>query len=336
MPYGQEDPYQENKASDVGGRYKIIGKIGRGGMGTVYRVHDKLLSRDIALKVLSDDQFAKEERLRFQREAATIAKLRHEHIIRLYDCGEYNGYPYFTMDLIEGENLFEISKKKKRGLPAKYVAEIMAKVADAVHYANEQGIIHRDLKPDNIMIDATGKPVVMDFGLAKVQHAETKLTCDGTMLGTLIYIAPEYVSGKVKEVDAQNDVYAIGVILYEMLTRYNPFHGRTHTDTMDKILFGKVPKPSKKNSRIPKSLENICLKAMERSKKNRYANACELKKDLEAFLRGKKIVYKSSSLPSISSIKEQFQNPKIIMMTLITTIFIIITITFILLLVYAR
>ncbi|WP_372370650.1 serine/threonine protein kinase [Candidatus Uabimicrobium sp. HlEnr_7] len=331
MPYGQ-DPYQEKRSHEVGGRYKILQKIGKGGMGTVYRVHDKLLSRDIALKVLSDDQFGKEEHLRFKREAATIAKLRHENIIRLYDCGEYNGYPYFTMDLIQGVNLFEMSKKKKRGLPAKYMAEIMVKVADAIHYANEQGIIHRDLKPDNIMINEVGKPIVMDFGLAKVQHAETKLTCDGTMLGTLIYIAPEYVSGKVKEVDAQNDVYAIGVILYEMLTGYNPFHGRSHTDTMDKILFTKVPKPTKKNARIPKSLENICLKAIERNKKNRYQDAYRLKRDLEAFLSGKKIVHKGS-FPSFSDL---FHNPKVVMTLLVVTILIIIALTLTLLLFYAR
>ncbi|QTD51507.1 protein kinase [Sulfidibacter corallicola] len=257
--------------------YTVKEKIGQGGMGAVYKVYDPTLDRLVALKVvLPGNELSTSQIERFTREARAIAKIKHPNILNVYEIGQ-SPQNYFAMDFIEGKNLSEWFQEEA-ATPRK-IAAICAKVASALHAAHIKGIVHRDLKPSNIMIDGLGEPHLMDFGLAKMEDEDERLTRTGDILGTPEYMAPEQIDPAYGSVEARSDIYSLGVILYEALTGLAPFTG-----TPIRVLWQKLNQdprqPRSINPNIPPSLEDICLKAMARQKDDRFATSEDLSEAL--------------------------------------------------------
>ena len=271
------------------GKYELLNEIARGGMGVVYRARQIDLNRIVALKVMLSGALASDrERRRFLLEAEASARLKHPNIVPVYDIGDVGGNLYFTMDFVEGLPLSD----RKEELDRDQLLEIMIKTCDGVAYAHQRGIIHRDLKPDNIMTNDELEPLIMDFGLAKqVEVADedgkpSLMTREGSVMGTPHYMPPEQAEGLISEIDVRSDVYALGVILYELFTGELPFQGRTISELMLKIL-EKDPKPPRQvDPTIDMDLEAIILKTIEKEKDKRYSSAGELRKDLVAFRDG--------------------------------------------------
>src|SRR5262245_11570807 len=241
--------------------YEIESILGRGGMGLVYKARQLKLNRPVALKMLLAGSFAaRPEIARFRREAEAVAALRHPHVVQIYDVGDFEGRPYFTMEFMEGGSLAE----KLRGTPQPAAAAVamIASLAGAVQYAHQAGIVHRDLKPGNILLAADGTPKIGDFGLARHFEGEAGLTLTGTRVGTPSYMAPEQAQGKPSAVGPAADVYALGAILYEMLTGRPPFRGETASDTERQVIADQPVSPVRLNPRVPRDLETICLKCL--------------------------------------------------------------------------
>lgn len=275
------------------GRYRLVNELGVGGMGKVYRAYDTKLDRHVALKLimgLNEKTIA-----RFMQEATATAGMNHPNIVRLYDIGQEGGDYYFTMDLIEGGSLADMLLKKRKISP-KQAAEFMAQAAGGVHYAHTQGVIHRDLKPSNILIDREGRPIIVDFGIAKLTKSGARLTKTGTFMGTATYMSPEQANNASRGVDERSDVYSLGAILYEMLAGSPPFPGDNNAEVLRQLFTKVPPKPSQFNTRLPKELDNICLKALEKEKKHRYRSAREFQADLENFVAGRPIAATSPSV----------------------------------------
>lgn len=265
--------------------YEILEELGRGGMGVVYKARHIPLDRLVALKVIREAQVATARQIqRFLKEAKTLATLRHPNIVSIYDIGSFGDQYYFTMDFIAGRPLSQLIKQKE--LSFYHAARILRDTAYAVEYAHSRGVVHRDLKPANIMIDAEGKPVVMDFGLVKVlgENDEDKLTRTGAVVGTPVYMAPEQVTGAFGAIDGQTDVYALGVILYEMLAGVPPFVASSNVLIYKKIMEEEPQDLRKCAKALPKDLDTLCRKALEKSKEKRYPSASEFAADLERFL----------------------------------------------------
>ncbi|WP_372368318.1 protein kinase [Candidatus Uabimicrobium sp. HlEnr_7] len=287
-------------------RYEIISELGRGGMGRVYKVYDQQLQREVALKMLLLD--AGENSIdfqRFQREARATANFNHPNIIRVYDIGIEDKHPYFTMDLVEGDCL----KDRTKSLSIRQSVELMEKIADAIHHAHSKGIIHRDLKPANIMFDDKNEPIVMDFGLAKTSQASKKLSRTGMIMGTLQYMPPEQAGGRTRDIDVRSDVYGLGAIFYEILTGKPPFTTGSYAQMLNQIINTHPTSPCKIKPRIPKDLENICIKCLEKKKEKRYQNAASLKRDLQRFSRGEKLEASSGTMRKIVNILKKNQTP---------------------------
>jgi WD40 repeat protein/predicted Ser/Thr protein kinase len=271
-------------------RYQVVCELGRGGMGVVYEAFDPHLSRNVALKVLSEVQASDKEQQRFVREAHLMAKLEHPNIIKVYDVGHEQGKLFFTMERVHGQNL---DKLLGENMPLPQLIHLLVKVTHAVHYAHQQGVIHRDLKPSNIMVTAEYEPKVMDFGLAKeIDKATQKMSQSADIIGTPKYMSPEQAAGKLKEVDARSDVYALGVILYQMLTGHMPFTADNTVNLLYQIMFIEPPPPSRYFRRISRDIEAVCLKAMEKDKTRRYQSANELALDLTRYLEGQSVTAK--------------------------------------------
>jgi tetratricopeptide (TPR) repeat protein len=267
--------------------HEILAEIGRGGMGVVYKARHLALGRLVALKVIRNGVGAgAEERQRFLLEAAAAARLSHPHIVRVYEVGEHQGQPYFSMEWVEGESL--ASKLAVASLPAPAAASLVRTLARAVHAAHQAGIVHRDLKPANVLLDAEGSPRVVDFGLAKQIDAEG-LTGSGAVLGTPSYMAPEQAAGKNREVGPPADIYALGAILYECLTGRPPFKSESVVDTMVQVVTEDPVPPRRLNPRAPLDLENICLKCLQKAPEKRYPSALALADDLGRFVEGRPV-----------------------------------------------
>ncbi|MFO0902444.1 MAG: serine/threonine-protein kinase [Pirellulales bacterium] len=272
------------------GDYLLLDELARGGMGVVYRARHLALDRIVALKMILAGRLASSAEIRrFHAEARAAAKLQHPGIVPIYEIGEHQGQHYFTMALIEGPSLQE---RLKRGpLPPNEAAERMRQIADAVDYAHSRGVIHRDLKPHNVLLDADGSPKITDFGLAKRLGAESLagLTATGDLLGTPQYMAPEQAVGG-QAIEPRSDVYSLGALLYAMLTGGPPFRSEQLTELLRQLHEQEPPPPARLNAAVPRDLETICLKALQKRPADRYSTAAAFGQDLERYLRGEPIL----------------------------------------------
>jgi serine/threonine-protein kinase len=268
------------------GHYELLGELGRGGMGVVYRARQQELDRVVALKMILQSHLASPEVVRrFQAEAKAAAKLRHSHIVQIHEVGQLHGQDYFTMECIEGQSLAQRLNGRKLDLPT--AVRLVAAIARAVDYLHHQGVVHRDLKPSNILLDADGNPYLTDFGLAKVfLQTESQHTATGVIAGTPSYMAPEQAAGHTAEIGPAADIYSLGAILYELLTGQPPFAADNPLDVLLDVLSGDPLLPRRINPKIPRPLELICLKCLSKSPGDRYSSAAALADDLDRFARG--------------------------------------------------
>lgn len=265
------------------GDYQLLEEIGRGGQGVVYRARQKSLNRTVALKVVRTGERTTPARLRrFQLEAEAAASLDNPNIVPIYEVGERNASCYFSMKFIEGGPLDEVVKREL--MPVRPAAELIAKLARAVHYAHGRGVLHRDIKPGNILVDPTGEPHLSDFGLARLIETESTVTRTIETLGTPSYMAPEQALGH-SELTSATDVYGLGAVLYHLLTGHPPFAGGTTYDTIRLLLETEPRQPRLWNPKIDRDLATICLKCLEKDPQLRYSSALALAEDLERWLR---------------------------------------------------
>lgn len=285
------------------GRYQIKRQLGQGGMGAVYLAHDQQLDRDVALKIpFFDENDGPEVIQRFYREARAMAALQHANLCPVFDVGEINGVHFLAMAYIAGRPLNDYLKKGKP-LTSRQVAGLIRKLALALQEAHGADIIHRDLKPANIMIDKRKEPIVMDFGLARRDtDAEAALTHTGTMMGTPSYMAPELIRGIKDQIGAPADIFALGVMLYEMSCGRKPFEGSLAA-VLSQILTEEPTPLEEVQPDIPPELSRICAKAMSKAVDMRYASAGELAIDLDRFLKG------NPTVPAVAATKTPATTP---------------------------
>lgn len=277
------------------GPFELLEEIGRGGMGVVYKARQIELNRIVALKMVLSSQFASEEEVRrFHVEARAAGSLKHPHIVAVHEAGQCEGQHYFTMDYIEGASLAEAIKRGT--LPFDDAVCCLAAVARAVDYLHARNIVHRDLKPSNILLDEQRRPYVTDFGLAKVFADDHVATQTGMIAGTPSYMAPEQAAGRQNEITPRTDVYSLGAILYEVLTGRPPFREASPLDTLVQVLEGEPTLPRQVRGGVPRELEWICMKCLEKAPDRRYASATALAADLERYLRREPIEARPSSV----------------------------------------
>jgi serine/threonine protein kinase/Flp pilus assembly protein TadD len=266
------------------GDYELLEEIGRGGQGVVYRARQKSLNRTVALKMIGLGQWATKAHLnRFRLEAEAAARLDHPCIVPIHEVGEREGCCYFSMNLVEGSQLDEVVKREP--MPIRRAAELIAKLARAVHYAHEHGILHRDIKPGNILLDGKGEPRLTDFGLARLVETESTVTRTMEVLGTPSYMAPEQALGNNARVSSATDVYGLGAVFYQLLTGHPPFAGGTTFETVRLVLDTEPRQPRFWNAKIDRDLATICLKCLEKDPQRRYSSALALAEDLERWLK---------------------------------------------------
>ncbi|QDT33009.1 Serine/threonine-protein kinase PrkC [Thalassoglobus polymorphus] len=274
------------------GSFCLEEEIGRGGMGIIYKARHITLQSHFALKMIRTCEFATDEEVRrFYQEARAASRLRHPNIVSVHDAGEQDGYPFLVMTYIEGQTLAEHLKDQK--LEISQAIDYVIQVANAVDYLHRQDIIHRDLKPSNILLDQQHNAFVTDFGLAKVFEADSERTISGTILGTPAYMAPEQAWGKINKITTQCDIYSLGAILYELLTSRPPFVEESPLDQILRLRDSEPPAPGKINPSVPKPLEQICLRCLEKKPEHRYKSAGELANDLQHFQEGEPIALNS-------------------------------------------
>ena len=270
------------------GDYVFKKELGGGGMGVVYQARQVSLNRPVALKMIRAGVLADEAELRrFQNEAEAVALLDHPGIVPVYEVGEHECQKYFSMKLVEGGNLAEqlvVFKDNPRA-----VAKLLAESAEAVHHAHMRGILHRDLKPANILVDTEGHPHVTDFGLAKRVEADVEMTASGAILGTPAYMSPEQAVGHRGTITTATDVYGLGAILYALLAGKAPFGGESLIETLEAVRSRPPEPPSRLNAKVPRDLETICLKCLEKDPRRRYSSAQALFDDLRAWLDSRPI-----------------------------------------------
>jgi serine/threonine protein kinase len=270
------------------GDYEVQKELGRGGMGVVYKARQVSLNRLVALKMIKAGALADDAELRrFRNEAEAVALLDHAGIVPVYEVGEHDGQNYFSMKLVEGGNLADQLLTFKAN--PRTAATLLAETAEAVHHAHMRGILHRDLKPANILVDAEGHPHVTDFGLAKLIESDVELTASGAIMGTPSYMSPEQAAGRRGSITTATDVYGLGAILYSVLTGKAPFGGESLMDTLDAVRSRPPEPPTRLNDRVPHDLETICLKALEKDPRKRYASAQALADDLRNWLASRPI-----------------------------------------------
>jgi tetratricopeptide (TPR) repeat protein len=296
--------------------YEIIGVLGRGGMGVVYKAVQVSLKRVVALKmILAGAHAAPAELARFRTEAEAVAQLQHPNIVQIYEIGEQNGLPYFSLEFVDGGSL--ATRIGGKPLPSEEAAHITLTLARAMHHCHQKGIVHRDLKPANVLVNdgvvsgderddrlttthhhsplPTHQYKITDFGLAKQLEVEGQ-TRSGAVLGTPSYMAPEQATGRTGDIGPRTDVYALGAVLYEMLTGGPPFRGETSMDTLLQVVSNEPVPPTRLQARLPRDLETICLKALAKEPAGRYHSALALAQDLERFQAGEPILGRREGL----------------------------------------
>ncbi len=286
-PAGSLPPHESGRYPRFLGEYELLEELARGGMGVVYLARQEKLNRLVALKLIRSGSMAGADDLRrFRQEAEAIADLDHPHIIPIYEIGQQDDQPYFSMKLIEGGNLTRHIPRLKDDPGA--VAALMAKVARAVHYAHQRTILHRDIKPSNILLDEHDEPYVTDFGLAKRigPDSGTAATVTGAVMGTPAYMPPEQARGGTKSVTTAADVYGLGATLYEALTGQPPFAGDSAGEILRQVLDQEPARPHSVDSKLDRDLETICLKCLAKEPARRYGSAEALAEDLERWRAG--------------------------------------------------
>ena len=270
------------------GDYELLGELGQGGMGVVYKARQVSLNRTVALKMLKSDVLATlDEQRRFQNEAEAVALLDHPNVVPILEVGIHEGRRYFSMKLVSGASLDKTLEDYAANPRA--AARIVATAAQGVHHAHQRGILHRDLKPANILVDDQGEPHVTDFGLAKRVEGDSELTHSGAILGTPSYMAPEQASGVRGAVTTASDVYGLGAVLYALLAGRAPFRGDSVIETLQQVRDQAPVPPSKLRANVPRDLEIIALNCLEKLPSRRYTSALALSDDLCRWLDGRPI-----------------------------------------------
>ncbi|TWT43000.1 Serine/threonine-protein kinase PknB [Thalassoglobus neptunius] len=275
------------------GSFELRECVGFGAFGSVWKAWDSELDRLVALKIPRKGQLDEAEIEKFLREAKAVAQLNHPHVVKVHQSGIDRGVVYIASDFIDGVTIAERLLNSK--LSFRQSAALCSKIASALHHAHERGVIHRDLKPSNVMLDQSLEPHLMDFGLAKREAGEITMTAEGLILGTPAYMSPEQALGAPATVDRRSDIYSLGVVFYEMLTGERPFRGNERL-LIYQVLNEFPDPPRKKNRQIPKDLETICLKAIDKSPERRYQTAEEFADDLQRFMDGVPIQARPISL----------------------------------------
>jgi serine/threonine protein kinase len=275
--------------------YEILAELGRGGMGVVYKARETSLKRVVALKmILAGAHAGAADLARFRSEVEAVARLHNPNIVQIYSVNEHEGFPFCALEYVDGGTLTH--KLRAGPLPPRAAAELVRQLAEAIHSAHQQGVVHRDLKPDNVLLTADGVPKITDFGLAKQLNNVSK-TQSGMVMGTPGYMAPEQALGRNKDVGPAADIYALGAILYEMLTGRQPFHGETPMDTMMLVIYEEPVSPSRVQPAVPRDLETVCLKCLQKDPPQRYPSGQALAEELTRFLNNEPILARPVSLP---------------------------------------
>lgn len=279
--------------------YEIVEKIGAGGMAVVFKARHEAMGRDVAIKFMPEGMMEDDTaRHRFIREARTIARLEHPHILPVYDFGEVDGRAFLVMRLLSSGTLGDLIRKEG-AMPFEKIVALISQVADALQYAHHQGVIHRDVKPANLLMDTFGKVYLTDFGIAKVFESQQQITQTGATMGTPTYMSPEQV--QAGEVDARSDIYSLGIIVYQMLVGQVPFSADTPIATALKHVSEMPPIPSDINPDIPYALEQVVLKALAKDKEDRYQSCAEFVQALQAAVGTEQSMPAQSVPPAQSS-----------------------------------